>query len=140
MKLLVQKLDERAVLPSRSHHDDAGLDLCALEAVTLAPGERQAVGTGVALAIPSGYVGLIWDKSSIPFKYGVKSMGGVIDAQYRGEVKVILVNLSQETATFEAGQKIAQLLVQKVKLPEVEVVDALPGSVRGEGGFGSTGK
>jgi dUTP pyrophosphatase len=140
MKLLVQKLDERAVLPSRSHHDDAGLDLCALEAVTLAPGERQVVGTGVALAIPSGCVGLIWDKSSIPFKYGVKSMGGVIDAQYRGEVKVILVNLSQETATFEAGQKIAQLLVQKVKLPEVEVVDALPGSVRGEGGFGSTGK
>ncbi len=140
MKLLVQKLDERAVLPSRSHHDDAGLDLCALEAVTLAPGERQVVGTGVALAIPSGYVGLIWDKSSIPFKYGVKSMGGVIDAQYRGEVKVILVNLSQETVTFEAEQKIAQLLVQKVKLPEVEMVDALPGSVRGEGGFGSTGK
>lgn len=140
MKLLVQKLDERAVLPSRSHHDDAGLDLYALEAVTLAPGERQAVGTGVALAIPSGYVGLIWDKSGIAFKQGVKGMGGVIDAQYRGEVKVILVNLSQETVTFEAGQKIAQLLVQKVKLPEVEVVDALPESVRGEGGFGSTGK
>jgi dUTP pyrophosphatase len=140
MKLLVQKLDERAVLPSRAHHDDAGLDLYALEAVTLAPGERQAVSTGVALAIPSGYVGLIWDKSGISFNHGLKNMGGVIDAQYRGEVKVILVNLSQETVTLEAGQKIAQLLIQKVKLPEIEIIDLLPGSFRGEGGFGSTGK
>lgn len=139
MELLVKKLHPDAIVPERTHHDDAGLDLCALEAVTLEPGERMAVSTGIAAAIPTGYVGLIWDKSSVPFKYGVKSMGGVIDAQYRGEVKVIMVNLSQESVAFTAGQKLAQLLIQKVELLPTKEVEDLDETERGEGGFGSSG-
>ncbi len=139
MELLIKKLHPEAVVPARSHHDDAGLDLCAVEAVTLDPGQRIAVGTGIAVAIPTGHVGLIWDKSSVPFTYGVKTMGGVIDAQYRGEVRVLMVNLSQESVTFTAGQKLAQLLVQKVELFPTKEVDELDSTMRGEAGFGSTG-
>lgn len=138
-KLLIKKLDARAKLPERAHHDDAGLDLCALESFTLAPGEKTAASTGIALAIPTGHVGLIWDKSSVPFTYGVKTMGGVVDAQYRGEVKVLLVNLSQLPVTFAAGQKLAQMIIQKVELLAVEETDTLPDTERGEAGFGSTG-
>ena len=116
MELLVKKLHPDAKMLERANHDDAGLDLCALEEFTLEPGNRTAASTGIAVAIPTGHVGLIWDKSSIPFKYGVKTMGGVIDAQYRGEVKVLMVNLSQQSVTFTAGQKLAQLVVQKVEL------------------------
>lgn len=139
MELLIKKLHPEAKLPERSHHDDAGLDICSLETFTLEPKSKVAASTGIALAIPTGYVGLIWDKSSIPFHYGVKSMGGVIDAQYRGEVKVLLVNLSDDPVTFTAGQKIAQLLIQKVELPVPKEVAELPNSVRGEAAFGSTG-
>ena len=139
MKLEVKKLQPDAVLPARAHHDDAGLDLYANETLTLEPGERRTVKTGIALAIPTGYVGLIWDKSSIPHKWGVKTMGGVIDASYRGEVGVIMVNLSQESYVIEKGAKISQLLIQKVELPEVCEVLELDDTIRGEGGFGSTG-
>ncbi len=139
MELLIKKLHPDAKIPVRSHHDDAGLDLCALETFTLKPGERIAAATGIALVIPSGYVGLIWDKSSVPFNYGVKSMGGVIDAQYRGEVKALLINLGEESVTFTAGQKLAQLIIQKIELPTIQEVTELPDSVRGEGGFGSAG-
>lgn len=139
MKLEVKKLYPDAILPARAHHDDAGLDLYANEALTLDPGQRQTVKTGIALAIPTGYVGLIWDKSSIPHKWGVKTMGGVIDASYRGEVGVIMVNLSQEPYIVEKGAKISQLLIQKVELPEVCEVGELDDTIRGEGGFGSTG-
>lgn len=139
MELLVKKLHPNAKMLERSHHDDAGLDIAALESFTLAPGERVAAATGIAVAIPTGYVGLIWDKSSVPFKYGVKSMGGVIDAQYRGEVKVMLINLSSEPITFTAGQKLAQLIIQKIELPTLREAEELPESVRGEGGFGSSG-
>lgn len=139
MKLSVKKLHPEAILPVRAHHDDAGLDLFANEAFTLAPGERRTVKTGIALAIPTGYVGLIWDKSSVPHKWGVKTMGGVIDASYRGEVGVIMVNLSNQAQEFEKGAKISQLLIQKVEFPEVCEVSELDDTIRGEGGFGSTG-
>ena len=119
MKLEAKKLQPDALLPARAHADDAGLDLFANEALTLEPGMRRTVKTGIALAIPTGYVGLIWDKSSIPHKWGVKTMGGVIDASYRGEVGVIMVNLSEEPYVIEKGAKISQLLIQKVELPEV---------------------
>lgn len=139
MKLEAKKLQPDALLPARAHADDAGLDLFANEALTLEPGMRRTVKTGIALAIPTGYVGLIWDKSSIPHKWGVKTMGGVIDASYRGEIGVIMVNLSEETQKFEKGAKISQLLIQRVELPEVCEVTELDDTIRGEGGFGSTG-
>jgi len=139
MKLEVKKLDPEAKLPARAHVDDAGLDLYANEVCVLSPGERRTVKTGVVLAIPTGYVGLIWDKSSIPHKWGVKTMGGVIDASYRGEIGVIMINLSKEPYIIEKGAKISQLLIQKVELPEVCEVTELDDTIRGEGGFGSTG-
>ncbi|MBP6929623.1 MAG: dUTP diphosphatase [Candidatus Moranbacteria bacterium] len=139
MKLEAKKLQPDALLPARAHADDAGLDLFANEALTLEPGMRRTVKTGIALAIPTGYVGLIWDKSSIPHKWGVKTMGGVIDASYRGEVGVIMVNLSEEPYVIEKGAKISQLLIQKVELPEVCEVSELDDTIRGAGGFGSTG-
>jgi dUTP pyrophosphatase len=139
MKLAIKKLYPDAKLPARAHHDDAGLDLYANETLTLKQGEWRTVKTGIALAIPTGYVGLIWDKSSIPHKWGVKTMGGVIDASYRGEVGVIMVNLSQESYEVEKGAKISQLLIQKVELPEVCEVTELDDTIRGVGGFGSTG-
>ncbi len=139
MKLNVKKLYPDAIVPARAHHDDAGLDLYSYEAFALEPGERRTVKTGIALAIPSGFVGLIWDKSSVPHKWGVKTMGGVIDASYRGEIGVIMVNLSGEVQKFEKGAKISQLLIQKVELPEVCEVTELDDTIRGEGGFGSTG-
>lgn len=139
MKLEVKKLDPLAKLPTRAHSDDAGLDLYSLEECVLESGERRAIKTGVALAIPTGYVGLIWDKSSIPAKWGVKTMGGVIDASYRGEIHVIVINLSNMPYTVEKGVKMAQLLIQKVELPEVCEVSELDDTIRGERGFGSSG-
>ena len=139
MKLEIKKLRPDAILPARAHHDDAGLDLYSNETFALQPGERRTVKTGIALAIPTGFVGLIWDKSSVPHKWGVKTMGGVVDASYRGEVGVIMINLSKEVYTVEKGAKISQLLIQKVELPEVCEVTELDDTIRGEGGFGSTG-
>jgi dUTP pyrophosphatase len=98
------------------------------------------VGIGLAFAIPKGYVGLIWDRSSLPYRAAMKTMGGVVDAGYRGEVKVIMINLGREPYRIEAGQKIAQLLVQKVELPEICESEELDATLRGEHGFGSTGR
>ena len=139
MNLSVKKVYEDAMLPTRTHHDDAGIDLYAYGAVTITPHVTVPVLTGIAMEIPTGYVGLIWDKSSVGAK-GVKTLGGVIDASYRGEVKVIMHNLTDTEAHFEHGQKIAQMLIQKVELPTIEEVSELSNTVRGEGGFGSTGK
>lgn len=140
MKLRIQKLAKNATVPSYAHATDAGLDLHATEAVTLEPGDRAGVATGIALQIPEGYVGLIWDKSGIAIKHGLKVMGGVIDAGYRGEIIIGLKNLSDKSYRFEAGDKVAQMVIQKVEQPTIELVDSLDTSDRGEGGFGSTGK
>ena len=91
------------------------------------------------MAIPTGYAGLVWDKSGIAAKAGLKTMGGVIDASYRGEILVIVTNLSQEAYHIEKGSKIGQLLIQKVEFPDICEVDELDGTIRGESGFGSTG-
>ncbi len=139
MKLNVKKLDPNAKLPTRAHHDDAGLDMYALEATVIASGEKVALKTGIAMAIPTGYVGLVWDKGSVGVKGGVKTLGGVVDAAYRGDIIVGLVNLSKEPYIVEKGAKISQLLIQKVELPEVCEVSELDDTIRGEGGFGSTG-
>lgn len=133
------RIDKEARLPVYGHSGDAGLDLFSCVDDTLSQGEVKAVPTGIKMAIPPGYVGLVWDKSGISLK-GVHRLAGVIDSCYRGEVKVVLVNLGREAFVIKKGMKIAQVLIQPVM--EVEVVEAgdLDETTRGEGGFGSTGK
>jgi dUTP pyrophosphatase len=139
MQMQVKKLHEAAKMPVYAHNTDAGMDLFSVEERILAPGERVQMRTGIAVAIPVGYVGLIWDKSGLSHKTGLKVMGGVIDAGYRGEILVGMVNLGTEPHTFSVGDKITQMLIQKVEQPDMVLVDDLVGSDRGEGGFGSTG-
>ena len=137
--LPIKKLDPRATLPTRAHHDDAGLDLYALDGATLAPGQGVIVKTGVAVAVPQGHVGLICDRSSLA-KRGLKTAGGVIDAGYRGELGVVLWNISGQSQTVAAGERLAQLLVVPVATPAVSERDSLDETLRGANGFGSTGR
>ena len=116
------------------------MDLYAVERTTIKPGRSALIGTGIACHLPRGHVGLIWDKSGLATSHGLKVMGGVIDEGYRGEIKVGLMNLGAKTVTFEAGHKIAQMLVQRVHQPKIRIVTALAASQRGIKGFGSTGK
>lgn len=139
MELRIQKIHPDAKLPSFAHTTDAGLDLCTLEEVTIVPGERGTIRTGLALAIPEGYVGLLWDKSGISHKRGLKSYGGVIDSEYRGELFVGLANIGTEPQTFNQGDKVIQILIQKVEHPTIVEVESLDETVRGNGAFGSTG-
>jgi len=137
----VRRLDAAVPLPAYARDGDAGLDLCTAEAVTLAPGARALVATGVAIAIPSGYAGLVLPRSGLALRHGVTVLNapGLIDAGYRGEVKVLLINHDRETASFARGERIAQLVIQPIARAQLDVVDQLPSSQRGEGGFGSTG-
>ena len=139
MQLQIKKLHPDAKLPSYAHATDAGMDLFTVEEFTLAPGERKSVSTGIAVAVPAGFVALIWDKSGIAHKRGIKSLGGVVDAGYTGEVFAGVVNTSTEQQSFTVGDKIAQLLIQKVEHPELVEVEELDVTARGEGRFGSTG-
>jgi dUTP pyrophosphatase len=140
MRLRIKRITAEAKLPVYQHAGDAGMDLFAAEEVTLGAGEVKAVPTGIKMAIPDGYVGLIWDKSGISLQ-GVHRLAGVVDAGYRGEVKVVMVNLGKGQYVFKRGQKVAQMLIQPVQA--VEVVDVGEGDLdetaRGAGGFGSTG-
>ena len=136
--LALQKLDSKAKVPSRAYGHDAGLDLTTIESYTLAPGEGRVFKTGLATAIEPGFVGLIWDRSSMG-KRGIKSLGGVIDAGYRGEIGVILWNVSREPQEILAGDRIAQLLIQAIVTPQTLEVDQLMSSERGLEGFGSSG-
>lgn len=141
MKLQVKKLDPRAKLPTYEHTGDAGLDFYALDDFTVPAGERKpGIRTGVAVAIPEGYVGLFWDKSGLAAKHGLKVMAGVIDEGYRGELLLTLLNTSEVDYHFKAGEKVMQMLIQKVERVEVAEVDQLSETPRGQGGFGSTGK
>jgi dUTP pyrophosphatase len=139
--LRVTRLRDDAVLPSRAHDGDAGLDLTACESVTIGAGERATVGTGLAVEIPEGHAGLVTPRSGLALRHGLSIVNapGVIDAGYRGEVRVILLNTDREQAfTVEPGMRIAQLLVVPALVVDVEVGD-LTETVRGEGGFGSSG-
>ncbi|GAA4828282.1 dUTP diphosphatase [Actinomycetospora corticicola] len=136
------RLDPGLPPPGRAHPDDAGLDLRTTTDVRLAPGERALVGTGVAIALPPGHVGLVCPRSGLAARDGIGLVNapGVIDAGYRGEIRVCLVNHDPHRAVeLHRGDRVAQLLVQRVELPVVRVVDELPGSLRGANGFGSTG-
>lgn len=139
MELQIKKLDENAKVPHFAHDTDAGMDIFTVEDATIQPGERQFLKTGIAMAIPHGYAALVWDKSGIAAKRGLKTLAGVLDADYRGEVMIGLHNLSDEPQTFAAGDKIAQILIQKVEQPSITEVEELDDTDRGEGGFGSTG-
>lgn len=138
MELKVKRLTPAAKLPSYGHPGDAGLDLFAAERYQLKKGEIRAVGTGVKMAIPPGHVGLVWDKSGISLK-GVHRLAGVVDAGYRGEVRVVMINLGEAPFEIEPGMKIAQMLIQPVLEAEVRETGDLDDTSRGEGGFGSTG-
>ena len=139
MKLKVLRIHDQAKLPCYSHPGDAGLDLFASETCTLKHGQIKAISTGIKIAVPENHVGLIWDKSGISLK-GVHRLAGVIDSGYRGEVRVVLVNLGKIPYKIESGMKIAQLLIQPVQQVDVVEMDELNESTRGEAGFGSTGK
>lgn len=140
MNIEVKKLDPRAKLPVRAHEGDAGLDLCALEGAVIGAGERGVVGTGIAIAVPPGHVGLIMDRSGLAAKRGITNLGGVIDAGYRGEWKVIMLNTSDASYEVAAGERIAQILVVPIALPDVCEVSELDDTMRGDGHFGSTGR
>jgi dUTP pyrophosphatase len=139
MKLLIKPLHADAVVPTFAHPGDAGMDLVAVMEVVLEPGARALVPTGLALAIPDGFVGLIWDKSGRAVKEGLTTLAGVIDAGYRGEVQVAVYNTSDTKIIIAPGQKVAQLLIQPIIQPEIAIVEQLDDTARSDGGFGSTG-
>jgi dUTP pyrophosphatase len=142
MNLRIARLDERARLPTRAHDGDAGLDLYALEDAVLAPGERRAVATGIAVEIPPGQAGLVLPRSGLAARHGISVVNapGLIDAGYRGEVRVLLLNTDREQPfALTAGDRIAQLVLVRVELPTPVEVESLTDSVRGSGGFGSSG-
>ena len=140
--VLVRRLTPDAVLPVRAHHDDAGVDLAANEDVVLEPGERALVGTGIAIALPAGTVGLVHPRSGLAHRKGLSIVNapGTVDAGYRGEIKVSLINLDpREPIDIAKGDRIAQLLVQQVELNPFVEVDELDEALRGARGHGSTG-
>ncbi|HYC83486.1 MAG TPA: dUTP diphosphatase [Candidatus Paceibacterota bacterium] len=140
MEIRIKKVHSEAIIPRFAHPGDAGMDLFAVEETIIAPGERVQIPTGLAFELPDGHVGLVWDKSGLSHNHGLKTLGGVLDAGYRGELLVGLVNLSTEIYTIERGDKIAQLLIQKIERPDIVEMAELSDSSRGIGGFGSTGK
>jgi dUTP pyrophosphatase len=140
--VLITRLDPGLPLPERAHPGDAGSDLFAAADVDLGPGQRAIVGTGVCIALPDGYAAFVHPRSGLAAKYGVTIVNapGTVDAGYRGEIKVILLNTDAEhPVQFRRGDRIAQLVIQKVERPVFREVGKLPGSHRGAGGHGSTG-
>jgi dUTP pyrophosphatase len=135
----ILRVSSEAVLPTRAHPDDAGLDLYGLEDVILPPSQGRVAKTGIALALPPGHVGLVADRSSLA-KRGVKTAGGIIDAGYRGEIHIVLWNISSEPIQLKRGERIAQLLIIPIATPAVVEVTTLDETQRGNKGFGSTGK
>jgi dUTP pyrophosphatase len=143
MKLPIHILDEELMPPRYAHSGDAGLDLLASTGLTLKPGERASVPTGVAVAIPAGYAGFVHARSGRALHEGLAlaNAPGLVDSGYRGELKVVVVNLDPVEPIYIArGEKIAQLVIQPVVNVELETVEELPHSERGSGGFGSTGR
>jgi dUTP pyrophosphatase len=142
ISIRVQRLHPQAMIPRYAHEGDAGCDLHSVEEVTIQPGARALVATGIALEIPLGYVGLVHPRSGLAIKNGMSLVNapGTIDAGYRGEIKVILINHDQVDAfTVHVGDRIAQLVLQEVAQATFEEVADLSHSQRGEGGFGSSG-
>jgi dUTP pyrophosphatase len=142
VEILIQRLDPGLPLPARAHPGDAGTDLFAAEEVELAPGQRALVPTGIAIALPDGYAGFVHPRSGLAARHGVTIVNapGTVDAGYRGEIRVTLLNTDPDRPVrFQRGDRIAQLIIQRVAYPVFHEVATLPGSARGDSGFGSTG-
>ena len=140
VKLKVKKLNPEAKVPQYATQGDAGMDLYSLEDYNIKPGERKSFKLGIATQFPEGYVALVWDKSGHAAKRGLKTMAGVIDAGYRGEWAIVVLNTSDSEVEINKGDKIAQALIQPVISAEIEEAEDLSDSERGDGGFGSTGR
>jgi dUTP pyrophosphatase len=143
VEVLIQRLDAGLPMPSYAHAGDAGADLYAAEDVELLPGERAVIGTGVAIALPDGYAAFVHPRSGLAAKHGVTLVNapGTVDAGYRGEIRVTLINTdAKEAFRLQRGDRVAQLVVQRVERAAFYEVERLPGSVRGANGFGSTGR
>jgi dUTP pyrophosphatase len=142
VQVLITRLDPSIPLPVYAKGGDAGADIVSRIEVTLLPGERALVPTGISIALPDGYVALVHPRSGLAIKHGVTMVNtpGTVDAGYRGELQCIMINHDpKESITFRKGDRIAQLVIQKVERAEFVEVEELPGSGRGSGGFGSTG-
>jgi len=139
MQIKVKKLRPDAKLPTHGHPGDAGMDFYCVEDVVFPPGKQERVYTGIAMEIPEGYVGIIWDKSSISFNLGLKVMGGVIDSGYRGEIIMNLLNVSNKEVLMAKDHKIAQMVIQKFEHCDIVEVSEISETVRGHGREGSTG-
>ena len=139
MTIKIKKLHPEATMPKYLRPGDAAMDLYSCENKIIQPNQRELISTGIAMAIPREHVGLIWDRSGMAANHGIKSMGGVIDSNYRGEIKVILHNLTSQPFAVEKGMRIAQMLIQKVEQKTILEVEELDDTIRGEKGFGSTG-
>jgi dUTP pyrophosphatase len=143
VQVLITRLDPELPLPKYAKGGDAGADIVSRIDITLAPGERALVPTGIAIALPDSYVALVHPRSGLAIKHGVTMVNapGTVDAGYRGELQVILINHDRtEPVSFKRGDRIAQLVIQKVERANFVEVENLPGSGRGDGGFGSTGR
>lgn len=141
LRVKISKINDEAVLPSYAHPGDAGMDLYSVEETEIKAGERKLIGTGIKIALENGYEAQIRPKSGLAIKEGITVLNtpGTIDAGYRGEVKVILVNLGDRAFGIKKGQKIAQMVFAKVEEAELEEVEELDETSRNDGGFGSTG-
>ena len=135
--LKILPLSPECRIPDYHQPGDAGLDLYTTSAVDIAPGERTQIHMGLAMEIPKGYAGLVWDKSGNSFKRGVKVLGGVVDSGYRGDIMVALINLSKDTVHFDKHMPVAQMLIQKVERVKVQVVKKLSVTARGINAYGS---
>lgn len=143
MIIKVKRIHPDAKLPSYAHEGDAGMDIFSVEEYYLKPGERKLFRTGITYELETGYVSLIWDKSGLAAKNGIKTMGGVIEYTYRGELCIVLLNTSDKEFHVEVGDKIAQMLIQPIitaKIEELKNSEELSESARGAGAFGSSGR
>jgi deoxyuridine 5'-triphosphate nucleotidohydrolase len=140
MKLEFQKLNDEAILPTRGSSKAAGLDLYAVEDIILEPGERAAVRTGLAVVVPADHYGRVAPRSGLAASHGIDVLAGVVDADYRGELRCILVNLGDKSFSISRGERVAQLVIEKIAMLEPAWINSLSATSRNAGGFGSTGR
>lgn len=140
MQIKIKKLHPDAKVPTYAHPGDAGMDIFALERTEVPAREIVKIRTGLSFELPDGYVGLCWDKSGVSSKHGIKTLGGVLDSGYRGELMLAVANLKNEPHVFEKGDKVLQMLIQRVERPEIIEAAELSETSRAHGGFGSTGR
>ena len=140
LRIKVKKLREGASLPGRASASAAGADLACVEPVTLSPGERRLIPTGLIFEIPPGYYGRVAPRSGLAVRHGIDILAGVIDADFRGECQVVLINLGREPVSFQAGERIAQLIIERAAPCDYAWADELSETGRADGGFGSTGQ